>query len=194
MNLESYGWNASLQQALDEFEDPTLAPARVARQERTEWRVISGAGPVSARLAGRARHEPPVVGDWVAGRPDALGGWTIHARLPRRGTLAREGQVVAAHVDVTLACAALDRPFNARRVERFLAVAHETRAVVVLTKADLAQDAAAALAQARALGAPAILTSAARGIGLDEARALVAPGVTVAILGPSGAGKSSLAN
>lgn len=203
MSLESLGWTPSFQQAWQDLNDPALEPARVARQERTQWRVLAASGAWSARLAGRARREPPSVGDWVAGKPDGLGGWTIHARLPRRGALSREApgegggeQVLAANVDVVLVVAALDQPLNARRIERFVALAHAggARPVVVLAKADACADLDAARRDASAVGAPVVATSARSGLGVDEVRALAGPGVTVALVGPSGAGKSSLAN
>ncbi len=203
MSLEPLGWKASLQKHLDDLDDPALEPARVTRQERTRWRVATREGEREARAAGRLRGQRPVTGDWVAGRPDGLGGWAIHALLPRRGVIARraagaegEEQVVAAHVDALVAVAALDAPLNLRRLERVLALAHGGGAqpVVALTKADACADPEAARREAEPLGAPVLVTSARAGLGLEGLRALARPARTLALVGPSGAGKSSLAN
>jgi ribosome biogenesis GTPase len=83
-------------------------------------------------------------------------------------------------------------------VERYLAVAWSSGAtpVVVLTKADLCDDVAAAVEQVAedALGVEVLPVSSVTGEGLDAVRALLGPGRTGAMVGPSGVGKSSLAN
>ena len=105
--------------------------------------------------------------------------------------------VVAANVDIVVVANALDHPFSARRLERFLLVAWESGAtpLVVLTKADAHPDLAAAVAEAEAsaLGAPVLALSVRTGLGLDELRARLA-GSTAVLLGRSGAGKSTLVN
>ena len=69
--------------------------------------------------------------------------------LPRRTAFVRKAadsvateQVVAANVDVALLVASMNADLNARRLERYLATAWQSGAkpVVVLTKADLAED------------------------------------------------------
>ncbi len=90
------------------------------------------------------------------------------------------------------------------RIERYLAAAFNGGAqpVVVINKIDTvssAQREAAIDALRCRFGAtsqdmPILATSAVDGRGLNELRALVADGATVALSGPSGVGKSSLAN
>src|SRR6185436_12248254 len=108
-------------------------------------------GEIEAALSGRFRHEAleredlPVVGDWVAIRDSV-----IHRMLPRRTAFIRnaagkttEAQVVAANIDVVWLVASLDRDFNVRRLERYLTATQSSGAlpVIVLTKADLVEDA-----------------------------------------------------
>ena len=71
--------------------------------------------------------------------------------LPRRSRFSRkvageltEEQVVAANIDTVFLVMGLDGDYNPRRLERYLLLAHESGAspVVLLSKADLASDAA----------------------------------------------------
>jgi len=105
---------------------------------------------------------------------------------------------VAANVDVVFLVTAVGHDFSVRRLERYLIMAWESGAqpVVVLTKCDLDEDVDAALAEAEsiAFGVPVVATSAVTGTGLEELRAHVVPGQTVALLGSSGVGKSTLVN
>ena len=85
---------------------------------------------------------------------------------------------------------------NIRRLERELVVAWESGAVpvVVLTKADLVEDAEAMAAEAReAAGADVHVVSGVTGEGVEELRSHVAR-MTTAMFGASGVGKSTLAN
>lgn len=144
------------------------------------------------------------VGDWVAVRIVDEDTRRVHAVLPRRSTLRRQDpgsgqaeQLLAANVDLVLIVAPLDR-LRVSRVERELLVAWESgaRPVVVLSKADVAEDAAAAAdAMARRTGGAEVVTTSARsGEGIDRISALLRPNLTAVLFGPSGAGKSSLAN
>ena len=90
---------------------------------------------------------------------------------------------------------------NLRRLERELVLAFETGAevTVVLTKADLADDAAtrATVEAVRALAAPAadvLVVSEDDPASVEAVRALLAPGTTTVLIGRSGVGKSSLVN
>jgi ribosome biogenesis GTPase len=125
--------------------------------------------------------------------------------LPRRTAFVRKAafttadqQVVAANVDVALLVASMNGDLNARRLERYLATAWQSGAapVVVLTKADLARDPEAAIAEAEsvAFGAPVLVVSAVTGEGLDDLAAQLKPAQTAVLVGSSGVGKSSLVN
>jgi ribosome biogenesis GTPase len=106
--------------------------------------------------------------------------------------------VLAANVDVVWIVHGLDAPLNHRRLERYLAVAWESGATpeVVLTKADLAPDAASARSEVQsvATGIAVHVVSATQAESLRTLRSTLAAGRTVALLGPSGVGKSTLIN
>jgi len=207
VQLHILGFGPQFQSALDALGDPALRAARVIAAHRGAFTVIDAGGapllaePTGRLRAGGAAGDWPAVGDWVAVDP----GGRIAAVLPRRTTLVRRAagdaitaQVVAANVDVAFVVAALDGPVNLRRIERYLAVAWDGGAapVIVLTKADAADDAAAAAAEVEsvAAGLPVLVTSAAAGVGVYGLAARLGPGRTGALIGPSGAGKSTLVN
>jgi ribosome biogenesis GTPase / thiamine phosphate phosphatase len=199
-SLGALGWSAHFAEAYVPYEDDGFIPGRVAVQHR------------GAYVVGRLRQEAeiggelPVSGDWVVVRPYPEGGrGTIHAVLPRRTTFSRKEpfknvreQVLAANADVVFVVTALDRDFNLRRLERYLATAWESGAepVVVLSKADLCDDVPAAVADVEliALGVPVHVASSVTGDGVDALRAYLSDDRTVALLGSSGVGKSTLIN
>ena len=211
MSLPSLGWNARFEESFTEYRTRGLGPARVVREDRTRYMVLDESGARPAELAGRLRHEArtradlPAVGDWVAVRPGAASPAIIEGVLPRASAFLREGagdtteaQVVAANVDTVFLVSGLDHDYNPRRIERYLTVAWESGAtpVVVLNKADLAEDREALVAEVGLLapGAAVVAVSALEGDGLDALAPWLLPGRTVALLGSSGVGKSTLVN
>ena len=174
---------------------------RVARVDRNSAVVLTAAGEVPARVP---RGILVVTGDHVTLAPEG-DGWVVAEVTPRRSAItradpdgARAPQVLAANVDLVFVVCGLDRPLRPGRIERGVVLAWESGAepVLVLTKADLAGDPAAAAAEAATAcpGAAVHLTSAYSGLGLDDLAARLAGGRTAALLGESGAGKSTLVN
>lgn len=210
MSLQAYGWNTFFARHLESFARDGLAPGRVVLEHRGLYRLYNAAGEVDAVLSGRLRHlaegsdDLPAVGDWVVTPPhDELA--VIHAVLPRRSKLSRKvagararEQLVAANVDVVFLVMGLDGDFNPRRLERLLVMAWESgaRPVVVLNKADLADDAEARRRETArsAPGVDVLLVSCVDERGLDAVRAGVGAGVTAVLVGSSGVGKSTLIN
>jgi ribosome biogenesis GTPase / thiamine phosphate phosphatase len=193
--LARLGWRAELQ---SEIRDPELVPARVIAVDRGSVVVDAGDRSWRAPLAGRLRAMP-ATGDFVGVLPDG----PVRAVLPRRGVIARRGdggrpEVLAANVDLALLATSLNRDLNPRRLARFLAITArgEVASHVLLTKADLAGDAAvvAAGVEAGLDGTPVLPVSAVDGTGVAELRALLEPGRTAVLLGTSGVGKSTLLN
>ncbi len=196
-DLSCSGWAGS-----DELPSGTV-PGRVARVDRGRLTVLTQEGErrvVPAASLYDSESTGPAVGDWVA-----LRGELAVEVLPRKSAFVRTvagrtsaPQVVAANLDVVLVVDALTGDARMRRVERYLAVAWSSGAtpVVVLTKADLCDDVAAAVEAVRedALGVDVLPVRSVTGEGLAAVRALIGPGRTAAMVGPSGVGKSSLAN
>lgn len=207
--LAELGWDAD-----NPPEIPAgLIPARVVSQARGQVHVATGEGQLTATIAGRLLHnsragELPTVGDWVAIRPRTKEGTaTIQAVLPRHSAITRkvsgsttEAQIIAANVDLLIIAMAFGHDFNVRRLERFLATAWESGAkpLIALTKSDLvgpAEEAAGLFEAAQAApGVTVISLSSVDGRGVEEIRAHMGPGVTVAVVGSSGVGKSTLVN
>jgi ribosome biogenesis GTPase len=195
-------------------EAPGLVPARVLTEERGLYLVASESGERPATPSGRLRHDAeldptaawPAVGDWVALEPGAGEHGLIQRVLSRHSAVIRRSpgdrrlpaQVLAANVDVAFVVTSMNAEFNARRLERYLAVAWESGAtpVVLLSKADLVDDPAGfrAAAEAVAAAVEVIAVSVVTGNGLDAVRARLGVGRTVAFIGSSGVGKSSIVN
>jgi ribosome biogenesis GTPase len=209
--LQSFGWTTELAIAHAPHAALGREPARILAEERGSYVVWTAAGERRASITGRFRHETagdpsvyPAVGDWVAidgGLDDAA----IHAVLPRRTAIVRlapgkrtVAQVVGANVDVVFIVVSLNLDLNLRRLERYLAVAWESGAepVVLLSKADLVDDPGSLLAEVEriAIGAAILMVSVIDGRGIDEIRARIGSGRTVAFVGSSGVGKSTLLN
>jgi ribosome biogenesis GTPase len=210
-NLQALGWDdvrAAELADLQATSGSALRPARVARVDRAAITVISPGGHERVRLSGRLFHAAggtsasgtPAVGDWVA-----LDGPVAVAVLSRRSAFERGdasgeavAQVVAANIDTVFVVAPLVGRARPRLVQRCIALAWQSGATpaVVLTKKDLADDAAdrADATRADAIGVDVHTVSAITGDGLDELDRYLRPGHTFAMIGPSGAGKSTLAN
>lgn len=207
--IETYGWNEHWQELWDGGNYEGLTPARVTGRWRGQWEVACGEGLSLAQLTGKFRREQPddaypEVGDFVGVRMEQ-GSAAIASLLPRRSALVRHmafsvsgRQVVAANVDVAFAAMALDRDYNLRRMERYIAAIAEggISPVALLTKTDLC---AGYWAKAYALqdsfpGVDVLPVCALTGEGMDELREMLAPGRTAVIVGSSGVGKSTLLN
>lgn len=187
-------------------------PARVCLEHKHAYRVASETGEWLASVSGLYAYEAfhraefPAVGDWVlVEKMDGEDRAIIHKLLNRKSQFSRkiagqeiEEQLVAANVDFVLLVMSLNADFNVRRLERYLVAAWDSGAtpIIVLTKADLCEDADSYLreAQAVAMGVEIFVASSYTGEGIEKIRSLFMEGVTGALLGSSGAGKSTLTN
>lgn len=211
-SLEPWGWTGEFAARFDALAPSGTAPARVLAVHRDLYMLITAAGELQARVSGRFRYvharpeEAPAVGDWVVAElPPGSGPAVIHAVLPRGTQVVRKeagergrAQVLAANVDTIWLVTSANQEFNARRLERFLAIAWESGAVpvVVLNKADLCDDLDTWQARAAAVapGLAVHTVSALRGDGTEALEPYCRPGRTIVMLGSSGVGKSTLAN
>lgn len=206
------GWDPGWNEQLQLLANPELVPARVLREDRTTWLVLTDHGAITAEATGRMLrsmldcHDRPAAGDWLAvTRPAQSEHVLIHAILPRRSCLVRRAagtsgadQIIAANVDTVFVVCGLDDDFNPRRIERYLALVRDggAAAVVILNKSDACAEAGQRLAEIEAIagGTPVLLTSATTGSGLEAMRQHLRPSGTAALIGSSGTGKSTLAN
>lgn len=205
-DITAYGYDP----AIYGLPAPNELPARVTGVQKERYSIVSPVGEGHARLKGSAFFAGssavyPTVGDFVCIRPNASGDSLITRTLPRKSFFARADafsargvQAVAANMDYVFIVSSLNRDFNLRRLERYLAQAIESGAqpVVLLTKADLCADPAPYLEQARSLAkdTPVICLSAHTGEGMDSLVPYLTTGKTLVLLGMSGVGKSSLLN
>jgi len=212
VELQAFGWDDGFAAAFQEYAADGLVPARVTLEHQHIYTVHTGRSDLLATVAGSLRHkiaarrEFPAVGDWVVLRALVAGRRAvIHAVLPRRSKFSRkvagdetDEQIVAANIDTVFLMMGLDADYSLRRMERYLATAHEGGAspVVVLNKADVCEDVAARVAEVEAAagGAPVVAVSTKLDAQLAAIERYLAPGRTIALLGSSGVGKSTLVN
>jgi ribosome biogenesis GTPase len=208
VDLETLGFGPDFAAEFEHHAAAGLIPARVAVEHHGFYSLLAADGPLGGIPSGRLKFDgpEPAVGDWVAA--ERVGGErkaVIRALLPRRTAFTRKEpwkrtaeQVVAANVDLVFLVCGLGDDFSLRRLERYLIAAWESGAtpVVVLTKADLVDDAGARVADAEsiALGVAVHAVSGVTGDGLEALETHLRPGRTIALLGSSGVGKSTLIN
>lgn len=200
MTLQSLGWSPFFADQL-EAEDAGLSPMRIANVHRARMSAMSPQGPVKLTLPIHANTGDYAVGDWVLVEPATC---LLRRRLARKTLLQRhtEGgkipQLAGANVDILFIVTSCNDDFNAARLERYLVFANESGAepVLVLTKADLADDPEPFQTKAAALqrGLPVVTLNPL----VNDARSALAPwcgpGRTLALVGSSGVGKSTLVN
>jgi ribosome biogenesis GTPase len=184
--------------------------ARVVAQHRAGYEIHDGAAAFNAQPAPRFLKrgidptERPAVGDFVLIVPGAPP--QIERVLPRRTVLSRaaagerhERQLIAANIDSVIVMNGLDGDLNAARIERYLVLIGESGAtpVVVLTKADRAENVDVAVAALRLRVPPQVEILAVNAKSQESIAPLVkylGTGDTVVLVGSSGVGKSTLTN
>ncbi len=211
--LDAMGWTREREAAFAEHAEAGLVPGRVVSQERDVVHAVTASGPRSVYIQRGFRRSAvgpasfPTVGDWLVLEPMGEGDAALRAVLPRSSAFSRgqserggraAGQILAANVDTALLVAALDRDFNLRRIERYLALAWSSGAapVILLNKADVCDDVPGRVAQVAGIAheTPIHPLSARTGSGLEVLDRYLLPGQTLVLLGSSGVGKSTITN
>lgn len=192
---------------------PDLSLARVISQYKDYYKIITEEGEQLAEVSGKFRYEAsalsdyPAVGDFVMVKCAASGSGnaTIHHVLARKSAFERAAvgmdnqlQIVAANIDYALICMSLNQDYNLSRLERYLSVAWDSRAipVVVLTKSDLCEQLPQRLEEISAVapGVDVVVTSRFAQDTREKLLAYLKQGITASFIGSSGVGKSTLIN
>ncbi|MEM6708605.1 MAG: ribosome small subunit-dependent GTPase A [Pseudomonadota bacterium] len=206
-DLAALGWKPVFAQqvSLEELTEQRIA--RVTAVQRAGL-TLDGAAvddqplPLGGRWYQLDAEERPTVGDWVV--LDTAGA-QIERVLERISLIKRvvpgrtsEVQLIGANVDTLLIVTSCNQDFSLSRLERYLALAFDSgcQPVIVLTKADLSDDAEAYRDQARSLG-PQVIVELINALDPETLAGVLAwctRGATLALLGSSGVGKSTLLN
>lgn len=200
LSLAALGWSDFFADQR-EADEAGLLPARIATVHRARMSAMTQDGPVRLELPVHTNTGDYTVGDWVLVEPQTQ---LLRRLLARRTVLARrvEGsktpQYAGANIDTLFIVTSCNADFNVARLERYLALANESGAepVILLTKADLADDPETYRTQAAALQRGLTVTTV-NPLGDDVAAVLAlwcGEGRTVALVGSSGVGKSTLVN
>lgn len=200
--LADLGWSAHFARQIA-ADEAALLPLRLIGIERSRATGLGAGGALTLHFPPGLTSGDVAVGDWVLADPASL---RILRVLARRSLLSRKAagievraQLIAANVDTLFIVSSCNADFNPARLERYVALALEAGVtpVIVLTKADQAQDSADFAARARALS-PHIAAVLALNAKVPGALAVLRPwcgqGQTVAFTGSSGVGKTTLIN
>ena len=202
-SLAGYGWSQFFQSQLSVADLARSFPARVFAVHRNGLDISSPDfdGRVLP-VAGAGDEDHATVGDWLlvdrdSGTPDRLLQRKSLFKRRAAGT-GRRVQLIAANVDTLFIVTSCNQDFKVARIERYLALAREAEVtpVIVLTKADLTDDASGYVSRAAKL-MPGLLVECLDARAADEAAHLkpwCGVGQTVALVGSSGVGKSTLIN
>jgi ribosome biogenesis GTPase len=198
--LELLGWSDFFADQVKPSE-AGLMPRRVASVHRARIEAIGIKGPVRLDLPANANTADFAVGDWVLADPSTdmlinrLNRKSVFQRRPEGG---RGRQLVAANIDTLLIVTSCNADFNTDRLERYLIMANDagSNAVIVLTKADTADDVGMFQAKAEALqrDLPVVALNGRSANASSRLSAWCGVGQTIALVGSSGVGKSTLVN
>ncbi|ANS86753.1 Putative ribosome bioproteinis GTPase RsgA [Vibrio scophthalmi] len=199
VTLSQLGWNHLFQTqlTLDELESNTIA--RISEHHRSGYTLVSEQGEMA--LAIHKSLPDMTVGDWIV--LDRHGQFV--RLLERQSLFSRKAagskvaeQLITSNITTLFIVCSLNDDFNLNRIERYLAIAYEAdvEPVIILTKADLCNDAEEKRAQIQSLDTM-LMIEVVNALSTEQCQALFAwckNGKTVAFMGSSGVGKSTLVN
>jgi ribosome biogenesis GTPase len=205
--LAELGWTPFFSAQVSGEEQAALCPVRVMAVHRGKI-AVTGAieGVIAERLIppyiahAQGEETHATVGDWllIDAATSQIQRILTRASLFKRRTPGNERkvQLIAANVDTLFIVASCNQDFKVARLERYLVMTREVGVtpVIVLTKADRAEDPESFAQAARELQ-PGLQVETINAKDPESAGRLAAycgPGKTVALLGSSGVGKSTL--
>lgn len=204
-SLAALGWNTFFASQVHEDEQNITRPAKVVEVHRGQNRVVApGLDTVVPSFKGELDGEETAatVGDWIL--LDAV--TKAPVRLLDRNSLFkrrapgtdRRFQLIAANIDTLFIVSSCNQDFNIARLERYLALASEAGVmpILVLTKADLAEDAQEYVRRGAKLlpGLMVELVDARNSESVGRLADWCKAGQAAALVGSSGVGKSTLVN
>lgn len=192
-----------------QLEDASLLQERLGRVmtvQRSKIMVACGSGErmveLTPALLRKAPIDRPTVGDWVvldeslSRLENVLERKSLFKRLGAGGS--NELQPIAANIDTLFIVTSCNEEFKESRLERYLALCTEAGAmpVIVLTKADLVDDADTYVrrAQKTKSGVPVEAINALDPASIKGLSSWIDSTSTVALVGSSGVGKSTILN
>ncbi len=193
-----------------EYSDKEIA--RVVSQHKGLYRIVLETGERRAEISGKMRYETnelalfPTVGDFVmASIPDENSNAIIHNLLPRKSVFLRtavgvsgQAQPVVANVDTLFICMSLNNNFNLNRLERYLAIAWDSKVnpVILLTKSDQCREVDRYTSEAERVSFYSdVITISMFDEEIEKKfEKYLQVGSTAAFVGSSGVGKSTVIN
>lgn len=200
--LSRIGWKQHFQSQMTLAEFETLKPLRIAEVQRSVLFAVGAEGRCTVHFPTHERwSEALTVGDWVLARTQGEQLYLVRV-LERENALIRKAagpavaaQMLAANIDCVFILSTCSADFSRNRIERYLALALESRItpVIVLTRADEVDDPSLLLGLLPPEHAAVAIDARDAAQVAALARWLTA-GSTTALLGSSGVGKSTLSN
>ncbi len=202
LTLADLGWTNFYMSQCDLDEIETLTPARISGVQRASVTGLTVDGAFDLTLDPGTSTGELAVGDWVLADLDRH---RVIRLLDRSSTLQRgkehltgDRQLIAANLDTLFITTSCNADFNPARLERYLALANDAdiTPVIILTKADMAEDPDSYTDRARALGRglEVVTLNAKSPDTADKLSLWSGKGQTVALAGSSGVGKTTIAN
>ncbi len=202
-NLADLGWTSFYSNQLSAEDVRLYRPGRVMAVHRGMIEVLGEAleGAISSVISEpRGPEDRPTVGDWLLIDPNDR---RVVRILDRASLFKRPApgdshrlQLIAANVDRLFIVTSCNQDFSVGRIERYLVLAREVgvQPVIVLTKADLADEPDRFLAAALVLTPEVEIVNGRDPISAARLLERCRSGETIALVGSSGVGKSTLIN
>ena len=182
---------------------------RISEVNKNSYKIRFRELELPAKLKGSFYEENaeklPVVGDYVTFLYNEQGESTILSVCERKSFLQRPDQAktgvmqyMVANVDYLFIVTSLNEDYSYNRIARYVSIALQGGAtpVVILTKSDLCSNPGRYVREVEDISDKVRVhtISALYGIGLEELKEYMTPGITLCLMGSSGAGKSTLIN